>query len=217
MIGIVDYGAGNIRSVRRAMEALGINCCTSKDPAELEKADRLIFPGVGDARFAMEQLRRTGLDTFLHDFVQSERPLLGICLGAQIIFSRSEEGDTECLGLLDGTIRHFDSLLSESTAENAGGTALKIPHMGWNDIAYRNGGDTLPLFKNVPDRTSFYFVHSYVIQPSDPSVITAAARYGIDVPAAVTKGNISAVQFHPEKSGVPGLRILKNFSESVSC
>ncbi len=202
MVGIIDYKAGNIKSVERALAALGCQYTVADRPQDLEGASRLIFPGVGDARYAMEQLRLSGFDSFLREGVARNVPVLGICLGSQIVFDFSEEGDTPCLGLIPGTIRHFSSINRDFP--------LKVPHMGWNNLQYRNGGSD-PIFSGINERESYYFVHSYVIQPEDESVIVATADYGISVPAAVRKGSLVAVQFHPEKSGEPGLRLLRNF------
>ncbi|MDR2897935.1 MAG: imidazole glycerol phosphate synthase subunit HisH [Spirochaetaceae bacterium] len=232
MIGIVDYNAGNIRSVELALRSLGLEYHIAKRPSELEKTERLIFPGVGDAAYAMKQLSASGFDSFLKEYAASGRYILGVCLGSQIIFSRSEEGAdakvsvdasasgeasyTECLGLIPGVIRHFDALLPSEAKEQR----LKIPHMGWNNIRYPGsktetaaGSSIDPLFRDIPENSDFYFVHSYVIQPENPDVVTAYADYGIPVPAAVRKGSVFAVQFHPEKSGAYGLKLLKNFAE----
>ncbi len=202
MVGIIDYKAGNIKSVERALAALGCQYIIADDPKDLEGTSRLIFPGVGDARYAMEQMRLSGFDSFLREKVAQQVPVLGICLGSQIVFDFSEEGDTPCLGLIPGTIRHFSSIKKDFS--------LKVPHMGWNNLQYRNGGSD-PIFSGINDSQSYYFVHSYVIQPEDESVIVATADYGITVPAALRKGSLVAVQFHPEKSGEPGLRLLRNF------
>lgn len=205
MIGIVDYNAGNIKSVERALAFLKAPFVLSKSPKDLENCDKLIFPGVGEAKYAMEQLKLTGFDSFLKDWVQAGKPLVGICLGSQIIFEHSEEGDVDCLGLLPGTIRHFSSIWKDEDIK----TSLKVPHMGWNNLAYINGSS--PLFNGVNPKSDFYFVHSYVIQPSDSSIIKAYADYGCKVPACVSKGSITAFQFHPEKSGEAGLKILENY------
>ncbi|ULQ60515.1 imidazole glycerol phosphate synthase subunit HisH [Brucepastera parasyntrophica] len=202
MTGIIDYCAGNIRSVERALQFLKTEYVISKNPKDLEKADRLIFPGVGEAGFAMAQLKKTGFDLFIKEQTAAGKALLGICLGAQIIFEHSEESDTACLGLLPGKIRRFPSYFA---AKN-----LKIPHMGWNNLQYQNGGSGL--FSGVPENTDVYFVHSYYIEPSDTDIITAVTDYGFPVPCAVKKGNIEALQFHPEKSGLPGLRMLAHFT-----
>lgn len=205
MIGIVDYNAGNIKSVERALAFLKAPFVLSKNPKDLEKCDKLIFPGVGEAKYAMEQLKLSGFDSFLRDSVQAGKSLIGFCLGSQIVFEHSEEGNVDCLGLLPGTIRHFSNIWKdEEISPN-----LKVPHMGWNNLTYINGSS--PLFDGVDQKSDFYFVHSYVIQPSDSSIIKAYADYGCRVPACVSKGNITAFQFHPEKSGKAGLKILENF------
>jgi len=202
MIGIIDYNAGNITSVERALQSLNIDFILSKNPADLENCDKLIFPGVGDAAYAMEQLKETGFDVFIKQKTAAGVPLLGICLGSQIIFDKSEEGDTPCLGLIKGSIRHFYNI--DKGMQSKG---LKVPHMGWNNLERKE----CPILKDVPENADFYFVHSYVICPEDSAVIKATADYGIKVPAVIQSGNIFACQFHPEKSGVPGLKILENF------
>ena len=218
MIGIVDYNAGNIKSVQRSLDFIKAPYIVSKNPLELKDADRIIFPGVGEARYAMEQLKKTGFDVFLKDKVQENIPVMGICLGSQIVFDWSEEGDTECLGLLKGKIRHFASVWKERHPDENEqkeyamlDNQLKIPHMGWNDVAFTNG--SCSLLDGVPDHSDFYFVHSYVIQPENPEVIKGYADYGMMVPAVVQEKNITVFQFHPEKSGENGLRILRNFAE----
>lgn len=205
MIGIIDYNAGNITSVQRSLTHLGMDFILSKSPADLDKCDKLIFPGVGDATFAMKQLKETGFDSFIKEKTAANLPLLGICLGSQIIFEFSEEGNSSCLGLIPGKIRHFYSI--DPTLQNK---ELKVPHMGWNNLEFTNG--ECPILKDIPQRADFYFVHSYVICPEDKSVIKACADYGIKVPSVIQKGNIFACQFHPEKSGAVGLQILKNFA-----
>lgn len=208
MLGIIDYNAGNIKSVERALAFLKAPYLLSKDPKELENCDKLLFPGVGDAAFAMKQLKATGFETFIKEKTSAGIPLFGICLGSQIIFDFSEEGDVECLGLLKGKIRHFEKLLPAESK-------LKIPHMGWNNLEFSNGGSYI--FDGVNKNSDFYFVHSYVIQPEDSSIIKAVADYGIKVPACVQCGNILATQFHPEKSGEPGLKLLSNFIGGAKC
>ena len=218
MIGIADYNAGNITSVERALKALNIEYILSKNPEDLSDCQRLIFPGVGDAAYAMKQLKETGFESFLKDWNAQKKPLTGICLGSQIIFDYSEEGDVECLGLLKGTIRHFSALWEERNPDEAERsaseyemlkTSLKVPHMGWNDVSFCNGSSRL--LDGIENGTDFYFVHSYVIQPEDPSIIKGFANYNLLVPAVVEKDNITAFQFHPEKSGKAGLKILRNF------
>jgi glutamine amidotransferase len=194
--GVVDYDAGNLTSVSTALGFLGADFIVSKDPEVLMKCDRLIFPGVGEAAYAMNILEERGLDTFLRDFAASGRPLLGICLGCQIILSRSEERDTGCLGILPGEALLFPS-----------DTGLKVPHMGWNSLSITAAH---PLFRGIPEGTSFYFVHSYYPRP-EPEYTIAECDYGIRFSAAFAKDNVAAFQFHPEKSGPFGLRLLKNF------
>lgn len=203
MVGIVDYNAGNITSVQRALNSLGIENILSKNPEELKNCDKLIFPGVGDAAYAMQQLKETGFDIFLKDWNKAGKPVLGICLGSQIIFDLSEEGDTPCLGLVKGTIKHFYNI--DPSLKNK---EMKVPHMGWNNL---NRHGECPILKDVPKNADFYFVHSYVICPDDKSVIKATADYGIPVPAVIQQGNLFACQFHPEKSGSAGLKILENY------
>lgn len=205
MIGIIDYNAGNITSVEHALEFLKAPYILSKNPRDLENVDKVIFPGVGDAAYAMNQLKNTGFDSFLKDFSASGKPLMGICLGSQIVFDYSDEGDTSCLGLLKGKIVYmskFDELEKDSR--------IKIPHMGWNNVVRINGGSSL--LDGVGENADFYFVHSYVIQPEDSSIIKGYADYGIKVPAVISKDNITVFQFHPEKSGAAGLKILENFA-----
>ena len=209
MIGIVDYNAGNITSVERALENLEIKYIRSKNPADFSECDKLIFPGVGDAAYAMKQLEETGLGKFLQEWAKENKPLLGICLGSQIIFDYSEEGDTKCLGLIPGNIVHMEKLMANVPDSKN----YKIPHMGYNNVTMVNGG--CKLFNTLDNDTDFYFVHSYVIQPHDSSVIRGIADYGIKVPACIQKGNIFAFQFHPEKSGKHGLELLRNFCEAT--
>ena len=209
MIGIVDYNAGNITSVERALENLEIKYIRSKNPADFSECDKLIFPGVGDAAYAMKQLEESGLGKFLQEWAKENKPLLGICLGSQIIFDYSEEGDTKCLGLIPGNIVHMEKLMANVPDSKN----YKIPHMGYNNVTMVNGG--CKLFNTLDNDTDFYFVHSYVIQPDDSSVIRGIADYGIKVPACIQKGNIFAFQFHPEKSGKHGLELLRNFCEAT--
>ncbi len=204
MIGIVDYRAGNLTSVARALDALGVPCEVTDDPEKLDRAERIIFPGVGAAGEAMANLHASGLDDRIRRWVREGRPVLGICLGTQVIFERSEEdGGTPCLGILPGTVRRFPEGLQEN------GDLLKIPHMGWNSVAFRNNH---PVFAGIPPEAEFYFVHSYYPDPAEKDLVIGETGYGIPFGAAVARRNLVAVQFHPEKSGRPGLMILANFS-----
>ena len=196
-IGVIDYDAGNLRSVETALEYLKADFIVGSKPEELKNADKIIFPGVGHARQAMENLKSRGLDEFIKDFVKAGNPLLGICVGSQIILEHSEEGDTPCLGLVPGIVRKFQF-----------SNGLKIPHMGWNTISII--GDSV-LLKGVPSGTSFYFVHSYYPDLLDTPFVLAAAEYGCEFSCGMVKDNLAAFQFHPEKSAGYGLRILDNF------
>jgi imidazole glycerol-phosphate synthase subunit HisH len=202
MIGIVDYRAGNLTSVARALEYLHEPCIVTPDPKLLDDTDRIIFPGVGAAGAAMANLRESGLDNHLRRWVREGKPILGICLGTQVIFETSEEDDTACLGIVPGSVRRFPPDLQ------AEGRRLKIPHMGWNRVAFERKH---PLFAGLPEDAEFYFVHSYYPAPADEGWAVGWTDYGIRFCTAVARGNLVAVQFHPEKSGRPGLTILANF------
>ena len=205
MIAIIDYAAGNLTSVERALTYIGLPSVITADPSVIRKADRIIFPGVGHARSAMTTLKERGLDKILAERYSAKTPILGICLGTQIILSHSEEGDTSCLGLIDGSVKKF--VLSDP--------ALKIPHIGWNSIAIKKPH---PLLRDVAANSMFYFVHSFYPNPSNTMHIAATCSYEIEFAAALTKDNLFAVQFHPEKSGPTGLQILRNFADwSGSC
>lgn len=210
MTGIIDYNAGNISSVARALSSLELEFLISKRPEELAAAERLIIPGVGEAAFAMNQLKKSGYDSFIIDAAKKRIPILGICLGSQIVMDYSEEGNVDCLGLIPGKVRHFPDDLPAM--------GLKIPHMGWNNISYRK---TDPLFSGIRENSDFYFVHSYYLDPSVIEDITGVAEYGIEFSCALNRKNIFALQFHPEKSGKQGLKILGNFAtltkESFGC
>jgi glutamine amidotransferase len=209
MIIVIDYDAGNLRSVETALSHLGAEYRVSAVPEEILRADKLIFPGVGEAAHAMGVLRARGLDTALADAVASGVPTLGICIGSQILLDESleaDEGRTACLGIEAGTARFFTEDFSE-----AGISGLKVPHMGWNQVRLRPGHPASVLFDGIPDGSSFYFVHSYYPAPADEDVALAYTEYGFDFVSAYGRGNLAATQFHPEKSGEIGLRLLDNF------
>ena len=201
MIGIIDYDAGNIRSVEKALAALHEEAVLSRDPNTLLAADKLILPGVGAFGDAMDNLKKYGLDEVIHEAVDRQIPLLGICLGLQLLFDRSEESPgVEGLGILKGEIVRFP--------EQPG---LKIPHMGWNSLSLAPDGR---LFAGISGDPYVYFVHSYYLQAEDPSIVKASAVYGnTTIHASVEQGNVFACQFHPEKSSAVGLKILKNFAD----
>ena len=198
---ILDYGAGNLSSVACAVRHLGREPLITRDPEEIRRADRVTFPGVGAAGAAMENLKQLGLDRVLREVYASGRPLLGICIGCQAALGWSEEdGGTDCLGLLGGVVKRF---------QFAPGVARKVPHMGWNEVTFT--GDH-PVFRSLPPGSQFYFVHSFYPVPEDASVVRGTAVYGgIRFAAAIARRNLAAVQFHTEKSGPAGLRILENF------
>ncbi len=199
MITIIDYNAGNIRSVLRACAEVGTEAMTTSDPAVVAKAEKIIFPGVGAAPSAMEYLMQTGLDTAIKNTFMSSVPILGICLGAQIVLTDSEEGPQPCLGLVPGKTVRFK--LEDKS--------LKIPHMGWNEVKVVKPH---PLLDGIKAGDEFYFVHSYYPNPADKQNIYAVADYGGDFCCALGYKNLFVTQFHPEKSGRLGLRILERFS-----
>ncbi|HAJ27901.1 MAG TPA: imidazole glycerol phosphate synthase subunit HisH [Syntrophus sp. (in: bacteria)] len=203
MIGIIDYKAGNLTSVARALHYLGEPCEVTDDPGVLDACDGIIFPGVGAAGEAMGNLRSQGLDLRLREWVASGKPTLGICLGTQVIFERSEENDAACLGIAPGSVRRFPEDLKDRE-----GRFLKIPHMGWNRVEFARPH---PVFAGLPTDAEFYFVHSYYPSPADDRWIIGRTDYGLSFCAAIAHENLVAVQFHPEKSGTPGLQILANF------
>ncbi len=198
MIAIIDYDAGNIKSVEKALQYLGEETCVTRDPEEILAAEKVILPGVGAFGDAMHKLHQYGLAEAIKEVVNRRKPLLGICLGLQLLFESSEESPgVEGLGILKGKIVRIP--------EDAG---MKIPHVGWNSLQYPNPGR---LFVTVPENAFVYFVHSYYLKAEDPQIVTASAWYGTQIHASVEKDQVFACQFHPEKSSETGLRILKNF------
>ncbi len=203
MIAILDYKAGNLTSVKRAVDHLGFPCLITNSHEEIRRADRVVFPGVGAAGKSMESLREFGLDKLLVELFDKGIPILGICVGLQVLFDFSQENQTPCLGILPGEVRRFpDHIQSES------GDVLKIPHMGWNAVRFK---DDHPVFRGISEGSEFYFVHSYYPQPANAEQTVGTTEYGIVFTSAVAFRNLAAVQFHPEKSGKPGLRLLDNF------
>ncbi|MCD6028099.1 MAG: hisH [Thermomicrobiales bacterium] len=197
-IAVIDYGAGNLRSIRRALEAADAESIVTSDPDAVRRADAVVFPGVGAAGASMERLHSLGLTETIHEVVEEGTPFLGICLGMQLLFGHQEEGDTRGLGLLRGRVRSLSN-------------DVKIPQIGWNRArwmqdagGYRAGEDE-----------DFYFVHSYVIEPDDPADIVAVTRYGGVFPSVVRHGHVWGTQFHPEKSGPAGLRLIAGWVDGV--
>jgi glutamine amidotransferase len=205
-ITIVDYGMGNLRSVSKAIEHVGHRALISASAKEILAADRLILPGVGAFRDAIAHLKEMGLDDTLRDYHAKGRPMLGICLGLQLLFDRShEDGIHEGLGILRGDVVRFDSITNHLP-----GQTLKVPHMGWNEIDIVRPA---PILAGLPNRPSVYFVHSYYVRPSDESVVATRTDYGIPFTSMIWKDHLYASQFHPEKSQQVGLRLLQQFAE----
>ena len=202
-IGVVDYDSGNLKSVETALDHLELEYVTSGDSAQLRDADVLIVPGVGEAASAMDSLRRRGLDTLIRSHAHSGRRLVGICLGLQLFVEYSEERDTTCLSLLPGRVVRFPK-----------SDARKVPHMGWNQVI-RSGAH--PIFDGIPDNRSFYFVHSYYLDPKTAPDTIATTEYSSKFSSVIERENIVAFQFHPEKSGPYGLRLLQNAIGSAIC
>ena len=203
MIAIIDYEAGNLTSVQRALTHLGQPSVITRDLSQVIEAERVIFPGVGAAGKAMEGLKKLNMDQALLVSYQRGKPILGICLGTQIVMNWSEENNTECLGLIKGKVLRFPE-----NGKDGEGRKLKVPHMGWNRVQLRRKH---PLFEGVPPESEFYFVHAYYPAPDNPGTVLGETHYGFSFASVLSSGNLIAVQFHPEKSGGPGLKILSNF------
>ena len=194
-LAVIDYDSGNLRSVAKALELVGVAPLVTGDPDELASADAVVFPGVGSAPAAMEALRKRGLVQPLRDYVASGRAFLGVCLGLQLLMDSTEEGGAQCLGIIPGVVRRLPS-------------GIKVPHMGWNSVKLQKPH---PVFDGIPQDSFFYFVHSYYAVPSEPSDEIGATQYGVTFCSVYAQGNLIATQFHPEKSGDTGTRIYKNF------
>lgn len=200
MVAIIDYGAGNIKSVENAVKYLGHEAVLTRDPEVILSADHVILPGVGAFGDAMGRLKKYRMDKVLGEVVERQIPLLGICLGLQLLFDSSEESPgVEGLGILGGKILRIPD-----------GEGRKVPQIGWNDLTYPNAGR---LFEGIDEGAYVYFVHSYYLRAEDPSIVTAQTQYGVSIDAAVESGNVFACQFHPEKSEAVGMKILRNFLE----
>ena len=202
-VAVLDYGAGNLSSVQTVLRHFGADFVVTSSPDEVQRASALIFPGDGEAAASMAELKRTGLDEALKAFHASGRKMLGICIGCQVIFSHSEERDTPCLGILPGEVKRFGR-----------STGLKVPHMGWNAVRFHVRH---PVFEGLPPDSSFYFIHSYYPVPANPKHAAAETDYGELFVSAVAARNVVAVQFHPEKSGPVGLRLVSNFLAWDGC
>jgi glutamine amidotransferase len=199
MLAILDYKAGNLRSVELAVKHLGAECTVTNDPAVVEKAERIIFPGVGAAKHCMENLNNLGLADALKNAIGTGKPVLAICIGIQLLFEKSEEdGGVPCLGILKGSVDKFEF-----------DTHVKVPHMGWNEVNFIKSH---PVFEKIENMNEFYFVHSYYPNPTEDNIKIAETEYeGKVFTSAVGKDNLIATQFHPEKSGKAGLKLIENF------
>jgi len=198
-IAIVDYQAGNLRSVQKALEKCGAAAIATSDPEAIRQADGVVFPGQGACDSSMRHIRELGLEGPIKESILSGKPFLGVCLGLQLLLEESDEGDEACLGILKGRVRRLPA-------------GQKIPHMGWNQVDFKLDH---PVLKGIPAGSYFYFVHSYYADPEDESVIAGTTDYGMNFCSAVAWDNVTAVQFHPEKSGDVGLIIYENFVKLV--
>lgn len=202
MITIIDYGSGNLKSIRNGFTKIGVETRVTNDLADMRKAEAMVLPGVGAFGHTMNNLGKYG--NIIHEHVDSGKPFLGICMGLQVLFSRSDESEgVEGLNIFEGEVKRFpDSLIDEG---------FKIPHMGWNSLQIKR---SCPILGDIKDEY-MYFVHSYYVSPSDESIIAATVDYGVEVPAVICKDQVFATQFHPEKSGPVGLKILENFMDQI--
>ena len=206
-VAVIDYGMGNLHSVAKALEKVGegVEVIVTSDAETILSADRVVLPGVGAMRDCMGEIVRLGLDKVIREYIASGKPLFGVCVGMQVLLEISAENNgVECLGILPGQVEYFgDALKDIKTPEK-----LKIPHMGWNQVHHESEH---PMWKDIAQDARFYFVHSYYAQPGNPDLIAASTSYGITFTSAVSKDNVFAVQFHPEKSQHAGLTLYANF------
>jgi len=229
MIAIIDYGMGNLRSVEKGFWKVGVDVTVTNSPAVVRKADAVVLPGVGAFKDCMRELTNLELIDAVVGSIKKGKPYLGICLGLQVLFSESEEfGKCRGIDVLRGSVVKFESRVksqelseknlisrkqdSELITHNSKLLPLKVPHMGWNEIKMQKNN---PLFEGIPDKSYFYFVHSFYVVPEDTSIVSTTTDYGIEFTSSVRKDNIFAVQFHPEKSQAVGLQVLRNFGEIV--
>ncbi len=196
MIAVIDYGAGNLRSVTNALLKIGCRPTVTSDPAVVLKADAVIFPGVGAAKDVMNSLKKSKLDSAIKEFIGTGKPFLGVCIGMQVLLSSTEEdGGHACLGIVPGTVKRLPQ-------------GIKVPHMGWNQVKQKTNH---PIFDGIPDNENFYFVHSYYASPDDASVQIGTTEYSVNICSVLNKGNLIATQFHPERSDKFGLKFYSNF------
>jgi len=192
---VIDYESGNLRSVAKALESIGVSPIVTGDASQIASADAVVLPGVGSGPAAMDALRQRNLVEPIRECVASGRPFLGVCLGLQLLLDRTEEGGADCLGSVAGRVRRLPD-------------GLKVPHMGWNSVRFKREH---PVFKGIPQDSHFYFVHSYYAAPDDETWVAGTTDYGVSFCSIYAKDNVVATQFHPEKSGRMGLRIYQNF------
>lgn len=200
MIAIINYGLGNLASVKNTLDRLKIPAEITSDIVEIQKADAIILPGVGSAKQGMENLKKRKLDKILVSEIKKGKPFLGICLGMQLLFFESEEGDVKCLNVIEGKVKLFDN------------KNLKVPQIGWNTVEQKTENK---LFKNIQNNSSFYFVNSYYCQPQDKSIVVGESEYGVNFCSALVNKNITATQFHPEKSGLIGQQFIINWIKLI--
>lgn len=199
MIAIIDYGAGNLQSVKKALDYLGYDSIVTDDKNEILSADRVILPGVGSFGDAMESIRERGLEEVIKEAANGDKPFLGICLGLQLLFRHSHETpDVEGLGIFDGEIVTIPRV-----------EGIKVPHIGWNDVKISQHSG---IFSGIKDESYFYFVHSYYLRNAESDIVAGTTHYGVDIQCAVQRGKVCATQFHPEKSSEVGLQLLHNFA-----
>ncbi len=200
-IAIIDYGVGNLRSVEKAFTSQGIDAIITRDETELRKAEKLVLLGVGAFGYAMDNLRKLGFDELVREAAASGKAIIGLCVGLQMMFDEGHEfGVHQGLGLLPGRVVKFPE-------------GMRVPHVGWNQVAYSNESGKLPIFRDLPDQSFYYFVHSYYVEPDDESCIIGETDYGGKFASICGRDNVIGVQFHPEKSQATGLRLLRNFAE----
>jgi len=204
-VAVIDYGMGNLHSVASALHHVAPEqtVVVTADPAVVAAADRVIFPGVGAIRDCVGEIKRLGFDKLLREQIATGKPVLAICVGLQALMDHSEENNgVDCIGIFAGQVKFFGT-----QHKDAAGNTLKVPHMGWNQVNHNDH----PLWADIPQDSRFYFVHSFYVQAADESLVAATCEYGVKFHAALTRSNLFAVQFHPEKSHTAGLQLLKNF------
>jgi glutamine amidotransferase len=209
---VLNTRAANVHSVEKALRKVGADPIVTSDPSELASADAAVLPGVGASDAVMTALNTLGMTEPVKEFAASGKPLLCVCVGLQVLFESSEEGELPGLGLVDGNVQLIPTGMIDEL-----GAAMKVPHMGWNEVQFTGDDANLnPMFKDIPQGSHFYFVHSYRCVPDQKAEVAATSNYGVEICAAVARGNVVGTQFHPEKSGDVGLKIYQNFLDLAS-